>query len=548
MILFRNNVNNKKLINILFAFSFILLFIILFNKCKYGYADMDETFFIQTAHRIAQGDALIAEEWNASLGFSYLMYPIMRIYMLIFKSFDGVVLNFRYIYLLIWSTAIIYLYFELRKYTYLGAYFSSLFLFIYAPYNIMALSYNSMGILFLVLSCTICLTRNSKISNIVAGSFYSFSVLCHPSLAIMVIYYLIYFLFIKKDKKQLLYFFIGIVIQFIIFCIFVFSRTSLSKILLSIPHILSIPDHGISSTYSLQTTWINTWRTYSDSSILFVIILTSVISYFSKNKIEHFMVVLVLIALLIINVYQNNYYINFMMYPLAFGAPFLFQFNNKKIRDLLFSFFIPGLIYSFCINVVSNQGPYVVFSVLSISSIGCICGFFIYFEELSTINNKTVSLAKVIICIVMTLQLFLEIEVRWNTIYWDTDMNKQTIIVDNGPEKGIYISSNKYKEYENIINICNAFEYKGESILYLSQKPLYYLENKDSRCSAYSSWLIPHDFRQIEYYEINPEKLPDVIIYPSHEYGNYDEICNSLIEKYKYKELASSEYGYIYIR
>lgn len=548
MILFGNNANNKKLINILFVFSFVSIFIILFNKCKYGYADVDETFYIQMAHRIAQGDALIAEEWNTTLGFSYLLYPVMRVYMLLFNSFDGIVLNFRYIYLIVWSILTIYLYFEIRKYTYLGAYFSSLFLFIYAPYNIMALSYNSMGIMFLILSCTTCLTRNSKISNIVAGSFYSFSVLCHPTLAIMVIYYLIYFLFIKKDKKQLLYFSIGIVIQFIIFCIFAFSRTSLSKILLSIPKILNAPDHGTSSAYSLQTTWINIWKTYSNPIIILTVILVTIVSYFCKNKVEYFIIVLILITVLLFNVYQNFYYINYMIYPFVIGAPFILQLKSKRIKDFIFCFCISGIIYSFCVNWVSNQGPYAVFSVLSIASVGCICAFSTYVEELDISKRKLHKLAKITLCIVLFLQLFLELDVRWKTIYWDADMDKQNVVIDIGPEKGIHVSESKYREYMNVIDVSKSFKYEGNYALFLSSQSLYYLDNNELRCSAYSAWLIPNDSRQTEYYDINPNMIPDLIVYPSSEYGKYDELLDFLMTKNDFVLDIQNKDGCMYIK
>lgn len=539
-------IDKYKIVSILFYVIYGAIWIILFAKCKYGYGNLDETYYLQVTHRIAQGDALIAEEWHIGQLFSYLLLPFMYLYMHIFNTSTGIVLFFRYLYTFVWGTANLFIYFKIKKINHLGAVFASIFLLIYAPFGIMALSYNSFGIMFLVLSCVLNLTSNSKISNIISGSFYSFAVLCCPSLVVLLIYYLIYFLFIKKEKSQLLYFIIGIIIQFIIFIIFVLSRASLSKIIQSIPYILSHPEHDDANLISKIKIWFLSFYNRSNKYLLLAIMLVVAVSYFIKHKQIILIIILLLITGLIIYTYKTYYYINHLMYPLALIAPFLFITKNDKIKKILYSIWLPGLIYSLCLNFTSNQGEYAIFSALSISSFGSIISLCIYVDESINTNKLKNIVIKTMMCLVIVLQISLLLIVRWNNIFWDTYTSKQNKLIEKGPEKGLYVSDEKYDIYSEVVDVFDSLDLEDDSIFVLSSNSLYYLCYFNSRSSSSSSWLLPGDTLQMKYLEINPSKLPNKIIYPLNEYDNYDNLLDELMNRYSYKLVDSNKFVQLY--
>ena len=71
-----------------------------FFRLDWGMADIDETFYLSIPFRLVQGDALLVEEWNLSQLSALLLYPIMKVYLFLFKSTDGIVLSFRIIYVI----------------------------------------------------------------------------------------------------------------------------------------------------------------------------------------------------------------------------------------------------------------------------------------------------------------------------------------------------------------------------------------------------------------------------------------------------------------
>lgn len=540
--------NNRNYIyTVVFVIVFGVIWCILFVKCKYGYGNIDETLYIQLAHRLIQGDALIVDEWTEVQWFSYLLFPIMRIYTIFFKTSEGIVLSFRYIYTFVWGIACLAIYLELKKKNHLGAILSSLFFLLYVPYGIMGLSYNTFGLLFLVLSCVINLSENSKISNIISGSFYAFAVLCHPNLVFLSIYYLIYFLFIKKDKKQMLFFIAGILIQMVIFLVFIFSRASLSEMIqaFSIGYSREVSDKF--RVIDNIKSWFVGLFGKGNAYIILFIILVSFISIFDKNKHKYCIVILISISILIIYMYINHYVtMNYLVFPFALAAPFLFQLNNGKIKDFLYSLWIPGLIYSICINAASYLEIRGAFSVLSISSIGCICALC---EYLTTSDKKDLMLsaAKIVMCVAMVIQLTLELEVRWNTVSTDTVVKDQVMKIERGPEKGLRVSKRQYNIYENVMKLNDESTISGYSLLFLSTNPLYYLNNYDYKSSSYSSWFVPEGMSQLDYYSIDSQKLPDLIIYPLED-QKFDQLCDALIEKYHYQLVEYNSMARIYAK
>ena len=172
--------NRKRCIYIVYCACIIILFLFLLWKCKIGFANIDESFYLTIPYRLCRGDGLIIHEWHLSQLSGFLLFPIMRIYLGIVRSTEGILLNFRYIFTFLWTVSACFVFYRLKSISLLGAMVSSICYMLYTPFGIMALSYNSMGIMLMLISCIIVVTSLKCVRQqyCIAGILFAGAVLC----------------------------------------------------------------------------------------------------------------------------------------------------------------------------------------------------------------------------------------------------------------------------------------------------------------------------------------------------------------------------------
>lgn len=75
----------------------------------------DEAFYLLVPYRVIHGDHLILHKWNLCQ-FSFRgLIPTMWIYENIAGTTEGIFLNFRYIYTVIWASVSLFLYLRAKK-------------------------------------------------------------------------------------------------------------------------------------------------------------------------------------------------------------------------------------------------------------------------------------------------------------------------------------------------------------------------------------------------------------------------------------------------
>ena len=240
-----------------FIVGVVLLLIFSLWKVRYGLGVYDEAFYLTIPYRMCHGDKLFLNEWNLSQLSALLQYPLMKLYLLIHPGTDGIVLDFRRIYVAVNFAAGLLAYRRLKKYG-VGAAAAVLLYLLYAPYNIMALSYNSMGLLCGFLCAVFLATAARKTDYAVAGLFFAGLVLCQPlMLAEFAVVYpvLICVSLISKRRellRGLLWFLLGCVILAIpVLVYFVFS-VGISNILAALPLMMSDPEHDMGELLSVS--------------------------------------------------------------------------------------------------------------------------------------------------------------------------------------------------------------------------------------------------------------------------------------------------------
>lgn len=159
----------EKLCSVFFAVMMAAVTGFLIWKAPYGFHMSDEAFYLATPYRYLQGDALLAEEWFPTLFSSFLLCPLLRLYLLIKPTTEGIIVNFRYIYVFFHILTAVFIYCRLVRRSPVAAAGAALAYALYTPYNIMALSYNSMGAAFALLSVLILGTAEKKKAGQIGG-------------------------------------------------------------------------------------------------------------------------------------------------------------------------------------------------------------------------------------------------------------------------------------------------------------------------------------------------------------------------------------------
>lgn len=536
--------NKKKLI---YLVTMLFVFILLLVKCKYGFGDADESFYLTIPYRLVQGDSLFGNEWHVSQMAAFILYPIVKIYMKVVGHTDAMILNFRYIYSVIQLITSIVIYSYIKKYSEVGAMFSSILFMIYAPFGIMALSYNSLGIILFSLSLIWFLFEKRKIFFTLSGIFYSLAVLCCPFLAIYCLYVLGLCFFSKNkiEKNKMIYYFLGIFITVIVFFTFIFSRVTVSNFIRSIPWVLNDPEYK-TSYFSKLLTYFTSIIFHNKYQfilyILFILIILKTKFGASKNKAEGMMLVLIVSFIqLALNIYIDRY-INYFMASLHMLAIYCFIFNkDEKIKKLFYYIFVPGVIYSFCLNLSSDQKILAIHSASTVSMIASAAIIFIAVNHKEHKKNTLKGCLIVYQCmLVLTVFAF---RIFFN--FWDGNILQEKKMNELSVEKGIYSSLYKADEF---MTYYEDLEYipQNSKVLFLTKKTWLYLCNGYQNCS-FSAWPSGMNEATIDklnkYYETNPDKIPEYI-YVKEDKKDLIEKLN-IIDTYKL-EVSTNNQGYIY--
>ena len=94
------------------AIFFSSIVVLLFWKCNYGYAILDEAFYPTIAYRFMQGDAILYEEWSNTQLTGFLLLPVLMLYQAINGGMDGIYLYIRYVYTIFKILIAVFLFYD----------------------------------------------------------------------------------------------------------------------------------------------------------------------------------------------------------------------------------------------------------------------------------------------------------------------------------------------------------------------------------------------------------------------------------------------------
>ncbi len=516
----------KNKYHIVFVILLILGTIELFEKSKYGFGDVDEPFYLSVPYRMVNGDALFLHEWNLSQMTGILLYPLMKLYMVFHGTTEGIILNFRHIYILVDVLVCTLFYINIKKYSHVAAIVYSIAFLLYAPLNIMALSYNTIGIMCMTMVSLLVLENGAWYRFYIAGILYACAVLCNPYLAIIYIIFFVSILVIKnKDNrrihlKQFGFYTLGIFTLLVIWMIAVFSKISVGEFITSLSPILKGDAGHTAELWKKPFTFlIEVFLVYKASLIVYIlyVVLMFMAEKATSEKRNRYTIIATLAT--VVNIFfvseRLNFTVNSFTMPISALCLYLVIVYRKQLNLNVFKkMWLPGLVYAFTLQVASDNG----IATITIAGTLMMLAGLIYLSDVYRIiksesKEQELRIFKVIIAGLFICQIGIMAVFRWIGIYWDDPINYQNTYISEGPEKGIIASKERADEYKVIYDEVQKLDSSKKTLFFTSRTWMYILDDFEN--VSFSAWIwhiSPDTVKRFEtYYEINPDKKPEVV-------------------------------------
>ncbi len=554
-----------------FWMIFLAITVILFWKCRYGYANLDEAFYLTVPYRLLQGDRILYEEWHYSQLSAVLLIPLLSFYIKIIGGTGGIYLFIRCVYTICKCLISAFMFFKLKKYDETAAMAATLLFLAFSAHGLMVLSYNSLAIGGCVCAILFMLTdihrRYSLFFYILGGISLSVAVLAIPHTALLFVVYLIAVAVLRTRKQAVKNQAIrsmfswkackgmctGIAISVAAFAFYVFSRTSFSEIMQTLPHILQDPEHParvwwklIPGYFARVTTGDD--RDYVTLGIYVVLMIEFLCMLLDKRRKQHEELWGILTActvIILLGAYLiTNCYISHLMFIPNVLAFFIIVLLREEIPlELFFCIWFPGMLFSFLEYVASNTGFSGISAASSVATIGSVMIIMIaakrFFQRKSWCAVFLSALVVLTICAVLFLRI--------NYIFWEDGIDEQTELLTEGPQAGLLVSEEKSEKYYGILADTAELRQKEKDfrVLYLGDKSLYLAGPQE--CASYSplsAGISSSREMLYQYWEEHPDKEAQAVYV---EYSYDYEIIRELSTKYNMSVEKKSK-GYLLLK
>lgn len=497
-------------------------------KAPYGIGSMDETFYLSIPYRLCQGDRLFRDEWHLSQFAAVPLLPFMKLELLLFPSTEGIVLRFRYLYVAVHLGFCLFFYRRLKRVLPDGGLWGVLLLLLYAPFNIMALSYNSMALLFFGSAFIIPATSRQRgpLAWTASGIFFALAVLCCPYL--LFVYFLAalglipYGIFRRRTVlKPLLFFSLGAGVLGIAFLLWLFSGITLSDLLEALPWILADPEHEGSTfaifgaffeyiLFSCRFSWV-IWLAYGTFSLTMAL---------DKKRLNrrglYFTAACGITAGYFLLMLAFDRQVNCFLFPLNVLALFAWALTREKNRRTLVTLYLPVVIYAFVLSVTSNRHFYAISSAFSLAlpaSAGMLTD---YLREVRHSGDRRLALQRsgAVLCCILCFGCVLLL--RGKQTFWDGSTYQQTETVTCGSGKGLRTTPEKLEFYNGLWeDSAQIREQPQGKVLYWGDLAWMYLADGKTfgTHSAYLAGMwCRFEVQQLNaFYSFHPERIPDYI-------------------------------------
>ena len=529
-------------------------------KLPYGAAATDEALYLSIPYRLWQGDRLLLHEWHVTQLAGLLLLPLLRVCLALTGSTVGVLLLFRQLYLVFHAGVTLYLYRCLRRVSEQGALWAALLFLVFCPFNIPALSYNSMGIDLLSVSLvTLAICRRKGREAVLAGLCFAGAVLCNPY------YFLLYLLYLaaviaaalRKSGRYaclaprvfLLFSAAGALIALVV-CVKLFAGADLSLLLQTLPAVVS-GDTAEPPSRSLPGVLYGMWASFGKNRLFLPTLGLSaalcLCRVLDRSWRRHRPLYLALAALLGLSYglwfrLYANLSLNYLMFAVNIPGFFAWYFSEDRHSPLFFFVYLPGVVCWFCSAMASNLG---FINIASVSTINMLASAVLITEAaLSLLRDRTAKKAAgAVLLLAVAAQLGMLIEFRAVNVYPLSPVSAATARVEHGALRGLRVTQEERDRLENAWSACESVrESEGGTVAYLTEIPGQYLDD-GKPCGAYSPWFpsvsVSENLPRLRlYWSLFPERMPERIVLGMDDPRADSYLLQELAPEYEVSELS----------
>ena len=530
--------------NLWFLAGLLGIGLILFWRCFYSVNTTDEAYYIGTVYRLWFGDGMLCDEWNPTQQMcSFWLYPFYVLFRVILGSNDGMILAFRFLYIVFQLFISGYLYQKLKSYGFVS--FPAIFFYLLSTaFNINSLSYNTMANSALVaLLVTLAMMEKPDWKNCIwCGIFASIVVMGNPYAVVAYVLYGIVCaavtLILKKSGKEILvslqfktFFRISLTAAgvLVIFLLFTFWHATLERIIKNLPYIVGDQEHVQRWNVKISDYFRYFREHYLGSTIVPIIV--SILALIDKNREKHGVIymgisVISIVPYMIYHGLVSDYVpINLVTVPVCFlGLP-AYIVSKRRLSRVFYIWYLPALVYPIIVQITSNTGP------LAVSAGFVTAGAASVLLAASWAREQENKILKNILYAVIVLQLAIMLFLRISYVWVDAPLSELTTKVERGAAKGLYTTESTAQYYEEMYDDLDALNMKEEDgLLVVGSEPLLYLY-ADRQVASYSTWQVyTNETRLYRYYEIHDGegRFPSVVYCAEADQTIFDSI---LVEK-----------------
>ncbi len=520
---------------ILFICAGMLTFILLGLKCMISTkGTTDEVYYVATAYRFWQGDAMLVDDWNAAQMSGFLLLPFVHIYMLIMKTTEGIILYFRFIYLIFKVLVAAFCIAKLKKYGVFGIAGISVYYF-FSPQNLDALSYNTIALGMVMMIGAVCLAEEKKKPDYyLCGIFLAMAVLAQPFCiliyfagAVVVVWKVLKRNTDKKWQPLKGYALVtaGAFTMLVIFMLFIFSRASLQEVLENLHFILNDKNHNVAGVGGVANlilkpvkTGYHILKSYTALTIIntiyFFVLLAA--KHYKKrymNYLAYGSVLCLIFSCVAVMMAgrpfpENEFFIPFIWFSMEEAV----LINREKEKNKYICVWGLTVLTALAFCLSTDTG------IISTSAGLCLVAVFsiIMLPNILTNENPKLKVVEKNGLLALSIGISICMFVMRMVCTWTDSLltGDYSYYIEKGPLRGTYADEASYQSFYNVMSDLDKISYTEDDILFCGRNtPLAYLYS-NMVCGTMSTYLLDTDYERMEqYYMLHPDKFPTVVYY-----------------------------------
>lgn len=524
----------------LFYIILILLSLLATIKICFFNLGMDEEYAVTLSYRMATGDRMFLELWEPHQTSGFLSAFLIKIYILATGGIEYLVLYLRIMGALLQAAISFFLYRTVKTHFSPGASFvAAIFFYNTLPKWLQTPEFSNMLVWFSVLAflCFLRAYQGEKCRSlwlVLAGLSLSALVISYPSCLFAIPVFIIGMY--QTDRHRFLkdagVLMLTCLFSGLLYIGYFLSHMSFGQLLFGIQQMMT---DGYHSQTIMERLTAFGWELVDLSRHLLLVSAIALLLHFALKRIGRtpgFLMLLICTAQIhqgIIWLMDGMYFqYPWIHYHILFAAGIFIILRNRKTQEvlpnkgklLLWFGIIPGAAVWLSGLSITNAGISATGSYLMIGLLSTIL-LLGEFTGLETAKKKSKALNHLVfftfLCILGT-TLFGKGFMICESGGFKNNITFVRQKALSGPAKGIYYRYKEGYDYNNYAELVAEYVKDGESVLYVGHHTLRYLLGRQT-ISNFSTISTPtYDERLLEYWELYPERYPDVVIIDSEIY------------------------------